>query len=136
MKNESLDELKRAFEVWRSRKRHVREAVPDKLIERAVRAIGVHGLGPVVRATKIERMRLEKAQRRLERARAVRGKRRKVPAPAAAPSFSRVELSAPTATGWPFAELETPDGLKLRIFTQTEEVLGLLASVCATGGGR
>lgn len=129
MKVESLDELKKAFEVWRRKKRHVREPVPDELMEQVRRAIGVHGLGPVARATKIDR-------RRLERARAGRGKRRKVPAPAAAPSFSRVELSAPTATGWPFAELETPAGLKLRIFTQTAEVLGLLASVCATGGGR
>lgn len=81
-------------------------------------------------------MRLEKAQRRLEKARANRSKRRKVRAAAAMPSFSRVELGPPAATGRPFAELETAAGLKLRFFTQTEEVLGLLASICATGGGR
>lgn len=125
---ESLDELKKAFEVWRRKKRHVREPVPDELMARVRRAMGVHGCGPVARATKIDR-------RRLERARARRGKRRNVAA-AAAPSFTRVELASPAAVDRPFAELETPAGLKLRIFTQTEDVLGLLASVCATGGGR
>ena len=126
---ESLDELKKAFEVWRRRKRHVREPVPDELMARVRRAMGVHGLGPVSRATKIDR-------RRLERGRARRSRRRKVAAAAAVPSFSRVELAPPAAVDRPFAEFETPGGLKLRIFTQTEEVLGLLAAVCATGGGR
>jgi hypothetical protein len=126
---ESLDELKKAFEVWRRRKRHVREPVPDELMARVRRAMGVYGLGPVSRATKIDR-------RRLERGRARRSRRRKVAAAAAVPSFSRVELAPPAAVDRPFAEFETPGGLKLRIFTQTEEVLGLLAAVCATGGGR
>ena len=126
---ESLDELKESFAVWRRKKRHVREPVPDELMARVRRAMGVHGLGPVARATKIDR-------RRLERARARRIKRRKVAAAAAVPSFSRVELASPAAVDRAFAELETPGGLKLRIFTQTEEVLTLLASICATGGGR
>jgi hypothetical protein len=129
MKVESLGDLTKAFEVWRRKKRHVREQVPDELLERARRAIGVHGLGPVTQATKIDR-------RCLERDCAGRDKSREVRT-AAVPSFSRVELVPPVAaTGQPFAELETPGGLKLRIFTQTEAVLGMLASVCGMGGGR
>lgn len=133
MKVESLDNLKKTFEVWRRKKRHVREAVPDELLERADRAIGVHGWGPVAKATKIKKKRLQRARRRLRAAR--QSKRCKVSAEAVA-SFSRMELAPPAATGRPFAELETPAGLKIRIFTQTEEVLGLLASVCGKGGGR
>lgn len=127
MKVESPAELKAAFEVWRKKKRHVREAVPRELLERVRRAIDVHGLGEVARATKIDRRRL--IQRRA-------GLARHTEHAAPLPSFSRVELSAPTAAGRPLAVLETPVGLKLQIFTQTEAMLGLLASLCATGGAR
>jgi hypothetical protein len=50
-KVESLDELKTAAEDWRSKKSHAREAVPADLLQRARRAIRVHGLGGVARAT-------------------------------------------------------------------------------------
>ena len=45
MKVETLDELKAAFDDWRSKKRHPREAVPLNLRRRAHRAIDVYGLG-------------------------------------------------------------------------------------------
>jgi len=61
---ETLVGLKAAFEDWRRKKRHVREAVPGELLERARRAIGVHGLGAVVRATKVEGTRLRKGSAR------------------------------------------------------------------------
>jgi hypothetical protein len=36
----------------------------------------------------------------------------------------------------PFAEIETRAGLKLRLFAQTDETLGLLSSLCGMGGSR
>jgi hypothetical protein len=34
----------------------------------------------------------------------------------------------------PFAEVETPAGLKVRLFTETGEALGLLSSLLGAGG--
>jgi len=45
-----------------------------------------------------------------------------------------VELAAPVAMPRPFAEVEMPTGLKVRLFTQTDAALELLRSLCATGG--
>jgi hypothetical protein len=129
MKVESLDELKRAFERWRRKKRHPREAVPEELLTRGCRTIEVHGLGRVARATKVDQRRLKKGHAALKAA--GRGGNS-----LALPMFSRVELVAPAANAGPFAELETAAGLRLRIFRQTDEVLGLLAAVCGAGGGR
>lgn len=122
MKTDSLAELETAFVRWRKTKRHVREQVPDQLYARARRAVRVHGLTAVVRATKLERSRLVGKSK---------GEKTRVEA---VPSFSRLELSAPSATSTPIAELETAKGLKLRIFTQTPETLSLLSSLCGIGG--
>jgi hypothetical protein len=130
MKVESLDELKAAFDAWRRQKRHAREAVPDDLLERARRAIRAYGLGPIARATRVDRGRLGRGRR-------VGGSRKRGIASAARlPSFSRVELAAPAATSRPFAEVETPTGLKLRIFAQTPETLDFVSSLCGVGGVR
>jgi len=46
-----------------------------------------------------------------------------------------LELAAPTgATPRPFAEVEMPTGLKVRLFTGTDEALGLLSSLLGAGG--
>jgi hypothetical protein len=47
-----------------------------------------------------------------------------------------VEVVTPAATVRPFAELEMPSGVRVRLYSQTAEAMGLLASVCGTGGGR
>jgi len=128
MRAESLDGLKAAFEEWRSRKRHEREAVPADLLKRACKAARRHGPAAVARATKVDRGRL-----------ATGGPRRRpggarVASPT--PTFSRVALSAPSAAVAPFAELETAAGLKLRLFAQTDEALDLISMLCAAGGAR
>ena len=123
MKADSLKELKAAFDRWRRQKRHVREPVPDELWERACRAVRVHGLKGVVGVTKLERSRLVG---RIESKKTRR---------ATAPSFSRLELTAPSATT-PIAEVETATGVKLRFFAQTQETLTLLSSLCGMGGTR
>jgi len=128
MKGESLDGLNAAFADWRSRKRHLREAIPADLLERARTAAQRHGPAAVARATKVDRGRL-KTGRRMNRG----GKR--VPA-ARVPLYSRVEIAAPTSTPTPFVEIEMPTGLKLRLFGQSEPALALLASLCATGSAR
>ena len=126
MDGESLAALKAAFEAWRSRKRHVREAVPTELLQRARAAIRRHGPAAVARATKVERVRLETGRRP--------GKKRRVPG-AGVPTYSRMELAAPAATtARPFAEVELPTGLKVRLFTETGEALGLLSSLLGAGG--
>jgi hypothetical protein len=132
MKIDSLSELKGAFAVWRRGKRHAREAVPDELTERARRAVEVHGVKEVVRAIRVERARL------------FRGSRGKVSAatqstPAAAvvpalPAFTRLELTRPVVGAQPVVELETPTGIKLRVFVESRAMLGLVASLCGVGG--
>jgi hypothetical protein len=128
MESESLTRLKAAFEDWRSKKRYAREAVPADLLERARAAARCHGPAAVARATKVDRGRF-KTGRRMSRG----GTR----APAArVPAFSRVELSAPAVTPRPFAEVELPTGLKVRLYTQTGEAFELLSSLCGLGGAR
>jgi len=128
MGNESLAKLKAAFEDWRSKKRYPREAVPADLLERARAAAQRHGPAAVARATKVDRGRL-KTGRRVSR--------RGTKAPAArVPAFSRVEFAAPATTPRPFAEVEMPTGVKVRLFTQTDAALELLTSLCGAGGAR
>jgi hypothetical protein len=122
MKVDSLDELKAAFGRWRKKKRYIQERVPEELWERALRAVRAHGLTGVARATKLEPARLI--------ARGGKSKRNR----SSAPTFSRLEVTAPSATPHPIAEVETATGVKLRIFAQTRETLGLVSSLCGMGG--
>jgi hypothetical protein len=126
MKVETLEGLKAAFESWRSKKRHMREPVPSDLRERAHRAIDVYGLGIVAKATRLDQSRL-KAERDQCGADG-----------ATVPSYSRMEVASPAASvaERPFAEVETPGGLKVRIFTHTPEAVGLVTSLLVMGGAR
>jgi hypothetical protein len=123
----SLEELGAAFREWRSKKRHAREAVPGELVERARLAASVHGRGRVARTVKIDCRRLIGAPGSAPRTRVDT---------AAAPTYSRVEMVAPAVSARPFAELEMPNGIKLRLFAQTQETLGLITSMCVAGGAR
>lgn len=128
MNGESLMELKAAFDEWRRRKRHVREAVPVDLVRLACAAARHHGPAAVARATKV-------AQGRLKMGRGGRGGR-KVPT-ARVPKYSRLDLTAPApVTHRPVAEIEMPTGLKVRLFTEAGEALGLLSSLLGAGGLR
>ena len=130
MKVDSLSELKAAFAGWRRGKRHVREAVPDELLERARRAAEVHGIKEVVRAIRVERSRLFGCQRDERPPTALT-----MPtARPAIPAFSRLELTPPALGATPIAELETPAGLKLRVFAESNAMVGLLARLCGMGG--
>jgi len=125
VKVDSLEELSLAFAKWRRGKRHPREAMPPELMDRARRAAGVHGRGCVARALKIDSGRLREASWAKSRGGA-----------ASMPAYSRVELVASTGLTRPFAELEMPSGVKVRLYSQTQEMLGLLSSVCGAGGAR
>ena len=126
--DESLAGLKAAFEEWRRRKRHPREAVPADLLRRACAAARRHGPSAVHRATKVNRGRLKTGRRRRSGGRA--------PAASVA-AYSRVELAAPAAaTSRLFAEVEMPTGLKVRLFAGTDEALGLLSSLLGAGGAQ
>jgi hypothetical protein len=119
----ALDGLTAAFEDWRSKKGHPREAVPAALLERARAAAREHGPAAVARATKVDRGRLKTGLRS-------RARRAMVPA------FTRVEVAASAGTTAAFAEVETPTGLKVRLFTQSDEAVGLLSSLLGMGGAR
>ena len=130
MADESLAALKGAFDAWRGRKRHAREAVPGDLVERARAAARHHGPAAVSRATKVPRDRLVVA--RMERSQGVG-------AASLVPAYSRVEiapLAASPSAPRPFAEVETPSGLTVRLFTETGGALGLLSVLLGAGGAR
>ena len=132
MKVDSLSELKVTFAGWRRGKRHVREAVPEELLERARRAAGVHGVKEVVRAIQVERSRLFRCSRDEGPA---TGLTLVLPrAQPAIPAFSRLELPRPPGGAAPIAELETPTGLKLRVFADSAAMIGLLSRLCGIGG--
>jgi hypothetical protein len=133
MADESLVELGAAFAAWRRRKRHVREAVPEALMARARAAARQHGPAAVGRATGVQRARLVVA--RAER-RGVAG--RSTPAASIVPAYSRVEMAATAAptSAQPFAEVEAPSGLKVRLFIESGGALGLLTAVLGAGGAR
>jgi hypothetical protein len=127
MEIESLADLQAAFEEWRSRKRHPREAVPADLVERARQAVRPHGPAAVARATKVDRGRLKVGGD---------GRRRRSARAAKTPTFSRVEFPAPPVAIRPFAEIETATGLKVRLYMQTDAAFGLITSLCGSGGAR
>jgi len=129
MKVDSLSELRAAFAAWRRGKRHVREAVPEGLLERARRGVEVHGVKEVVRAIRVERSRLFRRRPEERSAPAL-----VLPAAPVIPVFSRLELPRPSCGAAPIAELETPAGLKLRVFADSAAMVGLLSSLCGMGG--
>jgi hypothetical protein len=133
MADETLAELVEAFAAWRRRKRHAREAVPEALIARARAAARQHGPAAVGRATGVQRHRLVVA--RAER-RGVAG--RSAAAASIVPAYSRVEIAATAApsSAQPFAEVEAPSGLKVRLFIESGGALGLLTTLLGTGGAR
>jgi hypothetical protein len=53
---------------------------------------------------------------------------------AARPAFTRLELTPPVVGAQPIAELETPAGIKLRVFADSRAMLGLISSLCGVGG--
>ncbi len=133
MADESLVELGEAFAAWRRRKRHVREAVPEALMARARAAARQHGRAAVGRATGVQRDRLIVA---LAERRGVAG--RSAAAASIVPAYSRVEVVATAApsSAQPFAEVEAPSGLKVRLFVESGGALGLLTALLGAGGAR
>jgi hypothetical protein len=124
---ESLDQLKSAFGSRRKQKRTRSESIPPELLERARVASLSFGVNAVRRTLNIDR-------RLIEQKSAKRGRPRKM---TAAPSYSRLEISARGAvSSQPVAEFESASGSKLRVFSMTPEAMGLLSSLCGTGGGR
>ena len=125
---DTLDKLKADFNKWRKNKRYVREPVPDVLLERARRAVKKHGIPRVAKATKLDRSRLTGG-------RAIESMNDRIQS-TPVPSYSQLDLATPQMKNLPVAEVETPKGLKLRIFTPTQEMLDLLSSMCSPGGAQ
>jgi len=130
VKSDSLEQLRGAFGVWRAGKRHRQEKMPEELLKQALRAARKHGVARVVRVVKVDRRRLAggRASVRAERESQVRTP--------TAPSYSRLPLMGPSSSPPPFAELEMPSGVKLRLYSQTQEAIHLLTSMCSVGVSR
>jgi hypothetical protein len=101
------------------------------LLDRTRRAIEVHGWSAIRKAAKVEARRVG-----IKEAKAPRGKRGVASVALAVPSFSRVELAVPAMVSRPFAEVETRTGLKVRLFANDTQTLGLLSALCGAGGER
>jgi len=127
MEAESLAELEAAFQEWRRAKRHLREAIPAELLRRARAVARREGPAAVSRATGVDRVRLKVGG-------CVRGRARG--RGASVPGFSRLRLAAPLEPVRPFAEVEGSTGVRVRLFTPTAEVFGLLGSLLGVGGAR
>ena len=135
MKVDSLDELESAFAEWRRTKKHAREPVPEDLRTRARRATKKHGVTAVVRVTRIERARLFRTKPARTKTR-VSTSTTPQGVPESVPTFTRLELGAPsTPRPGPIAEVET-SSVTLRVFEQTPEMMELLSAVFGFGGGR
>lgn len=135
MRVDSLKELQSAFAQWRKRKKHVREAMPETLLARARRSADRHGGEAVARAVGVNRSRLLRG----ETPKKGSGRTGEVSlrtVESAMPEFSLLELSAPSVPVGPVAEVETREGVKLRLFKQSPEMLALLSALCGTGGIR
>jgi hypothetical protein len=155
-----LKKLAADFRAWRKRKQHVREPIPEDLMQRACRAARVHDVRSVAQATKLDQTRFGKlvkadadnlARRSKTRAAGANERKKLWPRPkkgrtglqagnvrgkAAAmpvPSYSRIELSAPSATARPVAEVETAAGVKLKVFEVTPGTVSLLSALTAAG---
>jgi hypothetical protein len=125
---ESLAELKSAYDSWRSSRQNLRVPIPQALLERARQAAQIHGPSAVQRATKVPHGKLGSGIR------GSAGKRKRtLERSAVVPAFSRLDLAVPSASSRPFAEVETPRGMKVRIFSATPETLALLSSLCGAG---
>ena len=152
MRIDSLAELDSAFRNWRKQRRHIRERIPEKLLERARRTATVHSAWRVAQTIGVAHARLTKglnrrpaqqggAGARVTKPKAVSAKPGRATVVAAArarkplaPPYSRLEISAPAASARPVAEVETPAGIRLRIFQVTPETVALLSTVSASGG--
>lgn len=121
MKVESLDELAGAFSRWRKKKRYIREAVPEELWVRVIRAAQIYGASDVARATRVEPSRL------MERSKKAKPKQRDIP------GYSQISITAPSEMSGPIAEVETATGVTLRIFVETDKTVSLLSSLCGKG---
>jgi hypothetical protein len=124
--NESLDELQSLFNEWRKKRSSARERVPEDLRVRVERAVKAHGVSQVARATRLSTSWFW--VQKTDRAKVT--KPRELPIPA----FSRVELAPPVVRSSPVAEAETARGMKLRIFSFTQESTELLSLFCRAGG--
>ncbi len=128
MSVESLAALSAAFEKWRGGKRHLREAVPPELMERAHAASRRHGPAAVARATRIGRARLFRGGRKEHRGSSV--------ALVTVPRYTCVEVPVSIPASRPFAEVETVTGLKVRLFLESGESVGLLSALLGLGGAQ
>ena len=106
----------------------MREKVPEELLRKAQRVAKTYGVNRVARAVKMDRRRLEGPQTAASEENGT--------GPAMTPSYSRMDLVGAAAPTRPVAELEMPSGIKLRLYVETQAVMGLLSSVCGAGGGR
>jgi hypothetical protein len=126
MASDSLKVLETSFRQWRRSKRHATEPVPAALERQVQRAAATHGIREVAKVT-------GSVGRRIVGRRPGSGRKRTMLRQR--PTFSRIQVRAPeSGAGFraPLAEAETPQGLKLRIYSTAPEALGLIRELVST----
>jgi hypothetical protein len=121
----SLNKLRTDFDWWPKTEQSNQKAMPKTMNEKAQHSERLHKKKHAEKATGLKRSSVTEGRRD-------KNKRDKVEG-TTLPSYSVVELVAPSEKNAPLAEVETPTGLKLRIFTSTQEMLDLLTSICGIG---
>lgn len=120
MTDQSIDNLIAAFDNWRSNKQYRSERIPESLLKRARELTPALGVGAVA-------ARLGIHTDNLCAARELKQKSGKLSSTVKTPSFSRLDIIKPVTTSF-VAEVEIPNGVKLRIFTITPETMTLVSA--------
>ena len=128
--DEFLADLKAEFRSWRRQKRCRGESCPEDLVAKARAAAAEHGPMRVARALRVENTRIIPTMT----------KDQTLPtAPVVSPtspSFSRIQVTFPRDLQAPqvLMEVETPVGMKIRLFAMTPETINALSSFCRGEG--
>jgi hypothetical protein len=118
-----LKDLEVVFRDWRNKKRYEGEKIPETLVNRAREAATVHGVSAVMKATGLWRRRIVGKESKPKHLGKV------------TPTFSRIAVTSPIGVPQsPLVEVETANGLKIRVFGTTPETMALLTSLCRPGG--
>lgn len=137
MRMDSLEELATAFQEWRDGRQGPKELIPEALIKRARLAMGHHGATRVVKAVKVSHDRLTKGPRPRKGAAVsseTTGPGRDPLTLESLPRYSRIEVPKPNIINRALAEIETPGGIKVKIYEVTPEILSMLTGMTSSRG--
>jgi len=135
MTNKDLQRLQAIFEAWRKTKKTRADRIPDKLLKRARLAAGKYGYGAVLMHTKVTREQLDRSDnktakcKRMPKVSHQASSSHKAIGPK---KYSNILVPAPMAQV--LAEIEGPNGCKLRLYADGGDHSQLIDSFCRLTG--